>query len=120
MDKPLHTLSLIETVKGIESRRFTSEQYTRALLARIASLDEAILAWAWLKPEEAIKAARLSDRHLHSGGTPGPLQGIPVGSKRHLRHRRRSHGNGFSRLCRSHPGASRPGWSSGSRPKAPL
>ena len=81
MNKPLHTLSLIETVKGIESRRFTSEAYTQALLARIASLDEDILAWAWLKPAEAIKAARLSDRHLHSGGTPGTLLGVPLGVK---------------------------------------
>jgi Asp-tRNA(Asn)/Glu-tRNA(Gln) amidotransferase A subunit family amidase len=81
MNKPLHALSLIETVKGIESRRFTSEEYTRALLARIAALDETILAWAWIKPEEAIKAARLSDRHLHLGNTPGPLQGVPLGIK---------------------------------------
>ncbi len=81
MDKPLHTLSLIETVKGIESRRFTSEEYTQALLARIALLDEKIQAWAWLKPVEAIKAARLTDSHLRLGGTPGPLQGVPVGAK---------------------------------------
>ena len=81
MDKPLHTLSLIEAAHGIKSRRFTSEAYTEALLARIASLDGKIRAWAWLKPEEAIKAARLSDRHLHSGETPGPLQGLPIGVK---------------------------------------
>lgn len=81
MDKPLHTLSLIEAAEGIKSRRFTSEEYTQALLARIASLDGKIQAWAWLKPEEAIKAARLSDRHLHSGETPGPLQGVPIGVK---------------------------------------
>jgi len=81
MDKPLHTLSLIEAVKGIENRRFTSEEYTRALLARIASHDKEIRAWALLKPEEAIKAARLSDRRLHSGCTPGPLQGLPIGVK---------------------------------------
>jgi Asp-tRNA(Asn)/Glu-tRNA(Gln) amidotransferase A subunit family amidase len=80
-DKPLHTLSLIEASQGILSRRFTSEAYTEALLARIASLDEKIRAWAWLMPEEAIKAARLSDRHLHSGETPGPLQGVPIGVK---------------------------------------
>lgn len=80
-NKPLHTLSLIEAVKGIESRRFTSEKYTQALLARIASLDEKIQAWAWLKPAEAIKAARLADSHLRLGGTPGPLQGVPVGVK---------------------------------------
>ena len=81
MNKPLHTLSLIEAAKGIENRRFTSEEYTEALLARIASRDDEIRAWAWLKPEEAIKAARLSDHRLHSGGTPGPLQGLPIGVK---------------------------------------
>ena len=81
MDKPLHTLSLIEAAEGIKSRRFTSEAYTEALLARIASLDGKIRAWAWLNPEEAIQAARLSDRHLHSGETPGPLQGVPIGVK---------------------------------------
>ena len=81
MDKPLHTLSLIEASQGIRSRRFTSESYTEALLARIASLDEGIRAWARLKPEEAIKAARLSDRHLQSGGAPGLLQGLPIGVK---------------------------------------
>jgi Asp-tRNA(Asn)/Glu-tRNA(Gln) amidotransferase A subunit family amidase len=81
MDKPLHTLTLIEAAEGIKSRRFTSEAYTEALLARIASLDGKIRAWACLKPEEAIQAARLSDRHLHSGETPGPLQGAPIGVK---------------------------------------
>jgi len=81
MDKPLHILSLIEAAEGIKNRRFTSEAYTEALLSRIASLDGNIRAWAWLKPEEAIKAARLSDRHLHAGETPGPLQGLPIGVK---------------------------------------
>ncbi len=81
MDKPLHTLSLVEASEGIKNRRFTSEEYTRALLTRIASYDKEIQAWAWLKPEEAIKAARLSDRHLHLDGIPGPLQGIPLGIK---------------------------------------
>lgn len=81
MDKPLHTLGLVEAAHGIQNRRFTAEAYTRALLARIASLDEAIQAWAWLKPEDAIRAARLSDRRLDSGETPGPLQGVPIGVK---------------------------------------
>jgi len=81
MDKTLHTLSLIEASEGIKNRRFTSEAYTEALLARIASLDGGIRAWAWLNPEEAIKAGRLSDRHLDSGETPGPLLGVPIGVK---------------------------------------
>jgi len=81
MDKPLHTLSLIEASQGILSRRFTSEAYTETLLARIASLDGKIRAWAWLKPAEALKAARLSDDYLRSDGAPGSLQGIPLGVK---------------------------------------
>ncbi|MEW6333930.1 MAG: amidase [Thermodesulfobacteriota bacterium] len=81
MEKPLHMLSLMEAVKGIGSRRFTAEQYTQALLDRIASHDEKIGAWAWLKPEEALKAARGSDHRLNTGGAPGPLQGIPIGVK---------------------------------------
>ncbi|MDO9229687.1 MAG: amidase, partial [Syntrophales bacterium] len=81
MEKPLHSLSLVEAAEGIKNRRFTSEAYSEALLARIASLDGKIGAWAWLKPEEAIKAARLSDLHLHSGAAPGPLQGVPIGVK---------------------------------------
>jgi Asp-tRNA(Asn)/Glu-tRNA(Gln) amidotransferase A subunit family amidase len=81
MDKPLHTLSLVEAAEGIKNRRFTSEAYTEALLARIASLDGKIRAWVWLKPEAAIKAARLSDRHLDSGAASGPLQGVPIGVK---------------------------------------
>ncbi|MHB8909337.1 MAG: amidase [Syntrophales bacterium] len=81
MDKPMHTLSLIDAAQGIKERRFTSEEYTRALLERIASVDEAIQAWTWLKPEEALEAARRSDRHFQSGGAPGILQGLPIGVK---------------------------------------
>ena len=67
--------------EGIRNRRFTSEAYTQALLARIASLDGTIQAWAWLNPAEALKAARLSDDYLRSDGAPGALQGIPLGVK---------------------------------------
>jgi Asp-tRNA(Asn)/Glu-tRNA(Gln) amidotransferase A subunit family amidase len=81
MDKSLYTLTLIDAAEGIKNRRFTSEAYTEDLLARIASLDEGILAWAWLKPAEALKAARLADDTLRSNGAPGPLQGVPLGVK---------------------------------------
>jgi Asp-tRNA(Asn)/Glu-tRNA(Gln) amidotransferase A subunit family amidase len=81
MDRELHRLSMIEAAQGIRSGRFTSEEYVRALLERIASLDEGIQAWSWLEPSKAIEAARRSDSYLRSGGTPGPLQGLPVGVK---------------------------------------
>ncbi len=81
MDKPLHILSLMEAITGIKSRQFTSEEYTQALLHRIASWDDKVQAWTWLKPTEAINAARRSDRYRYAGGEPGPLQGLPIGIK---------------------------------------
>jgi Asp-tRNA(Asn)/Glu-tRNA(Gln) amidotransferase A subunit family amidase len=80
-DKPLHALGLREARQEILDRRFTAETYTDALLARITSLEGEIRAWTWIEPEAALKAARLCDRHLKSGGAPGPLQGVPVGVK---------------------------------------
>jgi Asp-tRNA(Asn)/Glu-tRNA(Gln) amidotransferase A subunit family amidase len=44
-------------------------------------LDGNIQAWIWLKPEEALKAARRSDNYLHAGGAPGLLQGLSIGVK---------------------------------------
>jgi Asp-tRNA(Asn)/Glu-tRNA(Gln) amidotransferase A subunit family amidase len=80
-DRPLYTLNLMEASQGIRKRQFTSEAYTEALLARTASLDGEIQAWTWLRPADAIRAARLSDHYLQSGVTPGPLQGLPIGVK---------------------------------------
>jgi Asp-tRNA(Asn)/Glu-tRNA(Gln) amidotransferase A subunit family amidase len=81
MDKQLHDLNLVEASQGIKNRLFTSEEYTRALLARIRSLDGEIRAWAWLRPEKAVSAAGLSDGYLLSGGKPRPLEGLPLGVK---------------------------------------
>ena len=79
--KPFYRLSLREVCRGIRERRFTAESYTRALLARIASLDGEIGAWIWLEPERALRAARLRDRRIRSGAKSGPLMGVPVGVK---------------------------------------
>jgi Asp-tRNA(Asn)/Glu-tRNA(Gln) amidotransferase A subunit family amidase len=81
MDKPLHVLSLMEALKRINNRQLTSAEYTQSLLHRIALLDKNIQAWTRLKPEEALTAARRSDSFLHAGGTPGFLQGLPIGVK---------------------------------------
>jgi Asp-tRNA(Asn)/Glu-tRNA(Gln) amidotransferase A subunit family amidase len=80
MDKQLYALSLIEASQGIKNRLFTSEDYTRALLTRIRSLDDEIRVWAWFRPEKAIRAARLSDAYL-LGSAPRPLEGMPLGVK---------------------------------------
>ncbi|MDP1899774.1 MAG: amidase [Rubrivivax sp.] len=81
MAEPLHALGLIAATKGIQGRRFTAEQYARALLERIAAHDGDIQAWAWLDPAVALREARLCDQRLESGEACGPLLGIPVGVK---------------------------------------
>ena len=55
----------------------TSEEFTRALLARIAERDPLIRAWSWVDPEHALRQARERDREPRRG----PLHGIPFGVK---------------------------------------
>ena len=80
-EAPLHELGLIEACRGMAEGRFTAEAYTRALLARIASLEEEIRAWTWLEPEAALAAARRCDGRIGQGAAPGPLHGVPMGVK---------------------------------------
>jgi Asp-tRNA(Asn)/Glu-tRNA(Gln) amidotransferase A subunit family amidase len=72
----LHRLSLTEGIRAIERGEITSEQWTRALLARIAQLDPRIEAFAWLDPAAAIARAVAADR-----ATAGRLRGAPIGVK---------------------------------------
>jgi len=77
----LYRLTLVEAARRLASGEMTSEVYTRGLLLRIHAVDDAINAWAWLEPEEAIVRARAADARLRAGRTPGPLHGVPVGVK---------------------------------------
>ena len=81
MNKPQPVLSLMEALQGVKNRQFTSAEYTQSVLNRITLLDGNIQAWTWLKPEEALRAARRSDSYLQAGGAPGQLQGLPIGVK---------------------------------------
>ncbi|HZR01789.1 MAG TPA: amidase [Burkholderiales bacterium] len=77
----LYRLSLVEAVRRMASGELSSETYTRALLLRSREADEAIGAWAWLDPQEAINRARECDARIRAGRLPGGLQGVPVGVK---------------------------------------
>jgi len=82
MNKPLHTLSLVEVCRALQTRQLTSLSYTEALLERVALLEPSIGAWAWIEPAAALEAARRCDRRrLAEGGLPGALQGVPIGVK---------------------------------------
>src|SRR3990172_5834203 len=71
-----HRLSLTEGIRAIERGEITSEQWTRALLARITQLDARIEAFAWLDPTAVIARAVAADR-----ATVGRLRGAPIGVK---------------------------------------
>lgn len=73
----LNKLSAVAAAEEIASGRVSSEELTRACLARIAERENDVRAWAWLSPEQAIAAARARDREPRRG----LLHGVPVGVK---------------------------------------
>jgi Asp-tRNA(Asn)/Glu-tRNA(Gln) amidotransferase A subunit family amidase len=73
----LNKLSAVAAAEEIASGRVSSEELTRACLARIAERESDVRAWAWLSPEQAIAAARARDREPRRG----LLHGVPVGVK---------------------------------------
>jgi aspartyl-tRNA(Asn)/glutamyl-tRNA(Gln) amidotransferase subunit A len=76
----MHTLSVSELAAGLRRRRFSSEELTRALLARIAHHNGALNAFLTITEDEALAAARRADQTLKAGGG-GPLTGIPIAHK---------------------------------------
>jgi aspartyl-tRNA(Asn)/glutamyl-tRNA(Gln) amidotransferase subunit A len=76
----MHTLSVSELAAGLRSRRFSSEELTRALLARIARHNGTLNAFLTVTEEQALAAARRADQTLKAGGG-GPLTGIPLAHK---------------------------------------
>ena len=68
-------------LKELSDGNLTSEALVSACLARIASRDRHVAAWAHLAPAKALEMARASDQRREQGRTLGPLDGIPVGVK---------------------------------------
>ncbi|MFN0218026.1 MAG: amidase [Hyphomicrobium sp.] len=77
----LEMLSATEARARLVAGTLTSEALVSACLARIASRDSEVAAWAYLDAEVALKAARAVDLARASGATQGRLAGIPVGVK---------------------------------------
>src|ERR1700716_1616825 len=66
-----------EAVARMSRGEITAERYARVLLARCESL-RALNAFITLEPSRVLEAARACDTHRHSGGSLGPLFGLPV------------------------------------------
>jgi amidase len=73
----LNEISASEAARLIAGGHITSEALVRDCLARIASREADVRAWAFLDPEHALRQARERDRSL----ARGPLHGVPIGVK---------------------------------------
>src|SRR5580692_9304466 len=73
----LHTLSIGELGRTLNSGQISSVELTRHFLGRIERLNPALNALITLTAEQALLAAAAADRLL-AGGERGPLLGIPL------------------------------------------
>ncbi len=72
---------LAAAAAAIRDGRKTSTGTVRECLARIASREPEIQAWAHLDEAHALRQAEAADRHKAGGSPLGPLHGVPVGVK---------------------------------------
>ena len=77
----LFEYSLEELGGMLESREVSSVELTRALLERIAAVDERIGAYLEVDAEGALIRAAAADQRLAAGREVTPLTGIPLGLK---------------------------------------
>ena len=73
----LHTLSIGELGRNLDSRQISSIELTRHFLARIERLNPGLNALITLTTEEALAAAAAADAR-RAAGERGPLLGIPL------------------------------------------
>ena len=76
----MHRKSLVELSAALARGEFSSEELTRACLARVAALDGQLNSFITVTGEQALAAAREADRRLQAGEA-GALTGIPFAHK---------------------------------------
>ncbi len=81
MSRELALLPLTELSRLIQHRQVSSEEVTRAYLARIEALDSRLHSFNSLRAEAAMADARAADERIGLGNRLGPLAGIPIGIK---------------------------------------
>jgi Asp-tRNA(Asn)/Glu-tRNA(Gln) amidotransferase A subunit family amidase len=77
----LYDQSLAEAAANIREGRITSAELVGDCLARIAEVDGAVQAWAFLDRDHAMQQAEAADLHRKQGKALGPLHGVPIGIK---------------------------------------
>ena len=76
----MYNKTIVELSADLRAKKYSSEELTRALLARIDKFNPQLNALITLTGEHALSTARSADARLASG-TAGPLTGIPIVQK---------------------------------------
>jgi len=77
----LEELSLVDAAAGIRNGTFSSEEYTRALLARIDHVEPRVQAFVTVNREAVLAEAQQCDTEAKAKRFRGPLHGVPIGVK---------------------------------------
>ncbi len=77
----LNLLDCTTAAETIRAGTITSEELTRACLARIAERDGIIKAWAHIDADHALAQARAADSERATGRGTGALHGVPIAIK---------------------------------------
>ena len=81
MSSDLHYLSLDEVARRLKARKLSSVEATKAILARIDTLDPKLKAYAIVTRDRALADAKARDAETAAGKSRGPLHGVPIAVK---------------------------------------
>ena len=74
----LNWKSAAKLVKGYAAGKFSPVEVTKACLAQIERHEGALNAMVEIRGDEALAAARLSEKRWHRGEPQGPVDGVPA------------------------------------------
>ncbi|MFK3969712.1 Asp-tRNA(Asn)/Glu-tRNA(Gln) amidotransferase subunit GatA [Pseudomonas sp. NPDC087358] len=76
----MHQMTMAEIARGLADKKFSSEELTRTLLARIAQLDPQLNSFISVTEDLAITQAQAADAR-RAAGEAGALLGVPLAHK---------------------------------------
>ena len=77
----LLSFSILELSERLKNRSLSSEEVTKAYLARIKETDERVHAYLSILEDDAINTAQIADKKFKENNVSSPLQGIPIAIK---------------------------------------
>lgn len=73
--------SLISVLRGLATGELSAQEYLERVLHRVQTRESVVHAFAHIEVARARALAEACDKHRRSGGTIGPLHGLPVAVK---------------------------------------